>query len=168
MTAFPATWMARIRTPARLLTAAGVTALLAGALIYVLWRRPDSAALLPPALQLDLAGKPPLIGQLPALLHAYAFTLLTVAALGMNRRRAAMAAGAWAALGCLFETGQLPVVAQWVSRALAGIEGGGPFSAYFTRGTFDPLDICATALGALAAYLTVVRLLRKGGKHENQ
>lgn len=171
MTAFPATWMARSRNPVRLLTIAGAVALLAGSLIYVLWRRPESAVLLPASLQFAFATAPPLTGQLPALLHAYAFTLLTVAVLGASRRHAACAAAGWAALGSLFEAGQLPAIAEGLSGALAGIggiAGTGALSAYFTGGTFDPLDMCATALGALAAYLTVARVLRKGGTHENQ
>jgi hypothetical protein len=124
--------------------------------------------LLPPALQLALAPAPPLTGQLPAFLHAYAFTLLGVAALGASRAHAAIVAVAWTAAGSLLETGQLPAVAEPLSRALAGIAGTGPVSAYFTGGTFDPLDICATALGALAACVTVALVLRKGGNHENE
>lgn len=167
MAAFPARRMVPIRTPACRLFATGTTALLLGSLVYLLWRQPGSAALLPSALQLALPDAPPLAGQLPAMLHAYAFTLLSVVALGARRRHAAAAALAWTTAGCLLEMGQLPAVASRLTVTLTEIGASGPLTAYFTGGTFDPLDICATALGAVAAYWTVCRVLRKGGNHEN-
>lgn len=168
MTAFPTRWSAEIRTPAHLLAAAGLAALLAGTVVYVFWRSPGSSMLLPAALQLAHSPAPPLTGQLPALLHAYAFTLFTVIALGVSSRHAAVAGIAWTAAGGLLETAQVAAIAERLSAALAGIGSTGTVSAYLTRGTFDPLDICATALGALAAFVTVVRVLRKGETHENQ
>lgn len=118
----------------------GSAALLLGALVYLAARAPGSSAAalgwLPPL----PAAWAPLLGPLPSLLHAFAFTLLTTALLGP--RRVFLAALLWTGIDAAFEIAQHPAIGR-------------------VGGTFDPLDLLAAATGALLAMLFVTRLSRR-------
>lgn len=122
--------------PTRLLTLSAL-ALAAGVAVYLSGRAPGSspAALgwLPP-----IAGSWPLLGQVPSLLHAFAFTLLTTAVLGSHR--VLTAALLWAGIDTAFELAQHPAA------AVIGARVGG---------TFDLWDLAAVAAGAALALLIV-------------
>lgn len=142
--------MARHRTTIHLPSAlsaltAGASALLLGVLIYLSARATGSspAALgwLPPV----PASWAPLLGPLPSLLHAFAFTLLTTALLGPGR--VSFAALLWAGIDTAFE------IAQHTAFPDTGLRVGG---------TFDPLDLLAIAAGAMLAYLFVTRPRQEG------
>lgn len=133
-------------------TAIAVAALAVGVAVYVLDRPPGSAYLLPRSATL-FPGAPSWFGSagawLPAFLHVFAFSLLTAALLRASRSNAACACVAWWAIDSLFELGQHPAVSPHLG------------AAYFVRGSFDPADLLATALGALCAYATLILIRRR-------
>lgn len=140
-------------------------ALLLGSLVYVFDRAPGSAAFLPAAWSLKsyfgaLFG--PLGGNLPALMHAFAFTVLTALTSGLYPRRIWTVTLSWAATLTVFELGQFdPVTVELIPylRALVPIElGVDRLSRYFERGTFDPLDLAATYIGCTAGALFTLAL----------
>jgi len=92
---------------------------------------------------------------LPSFVHSFAFSLFTAAALHPQVRPAFAACVAWGALNVLFEIGQHPRVSVHLADGLRRCEGWLPsaqsLSNYFVRGTFDPGDIVAAVLGAMAA-----------------
>ena len=98
------------------------------------------------------------LGQvLPAVCHAYAFTLFLILALGQTRCARFLGASGWFLLAAGLEVLQ----AEWVSAALSGLaallpESQGLSSSiinYAVNGRFDPGDVLAAALGCAAAFL---------------
>ena len=119
----------------------GIAVLAIGMLVYLLERPADSVLFLPAALSLfdgQTHLSPLLGGPLPSFLHGMAFSLMTAALLGPGPRKAALACAFWAAINILFEFSQHAVIAKFLGGGMAG--------------TFDPLDILAVLLGALAAF----------------
>lgn len=146
----------------------GVLAL--GALVYVLDRPADTVHLLPSSASLATAHEArfgTLGNHLPAFAHACGFILLTAAVSPAFFRVPAICLFWWA-VDSLFEIGQHQAVAAHVAGALPAWLKRIPVfdntGSYFLRGTFDPVDLTAIALGALAAYFTIraVRLERAG------
>lgn len=139
----------------RLPALAGI-ALLLGAAVYVLDRPPGSAWFLPAAWSLAGPAHPfgVIAGQLPEFLHVFAFSLLTAAVLPATRRAAWASCAAWWLIDSLFEIGQHPTISPILTAMTSGLKGIPLLEktpAYFARGVFDPLDLLAIALGALAA-----------------
>jgi|SRR5690606_18279038 len=136
----------------RALWIGGCALLAVGALQYVLVRPASELAVWPDGI--DAPGPflrlPGTLNQaLPSFIHTLAFALLTAAAIG---RPSALvpAAIAWGCVNLAFEIGQHPHVAA----VLADVIGSGPqpqslLIRYFVEGTFDVLDLAATALAAL-------------------
>lgn len=145
---------------------AALSALLAGLVVYLLARPAESVYLFSvfsvssvfygQGQHLALLGK---VGQwLPSAIHAYAFILLTVLAVGNGPRVLFASSLFWVAVGWLFEWGQYPAVsAQLLARLpewfaeLSVLEN---IRDYFQYGTFDSLDLVATLVGALGAWVT--------------
>ncbi len=127
-----------------LLTAA--LALLAGLVCY-LWLRPDQIG---PAL---------LLGSGPALTHAFAFAVLLLIAgrpSSLHHRRVLL--GVWLALLVTFEALQLPGAKPWMAASVQAVDTWplalGELLQAHGAGTFDPVDVLASALGVwLAAAL---------------
>jgi len=143
--------------------------------MYMFSRPAGSAYLLPAILQRDFSSLAlPAIfgGSLPAFLHVYAFALLTVVVLGVSRARAAWAAAAWCVVNLLVEFGQWPPLAERLAASLPGWFGQVPvldhLGAYFLRGSFDPVDLLATLIGAVTAYVTVLLMLHQGDNHGHE
>jgi hypothetical protein len=147
-------------------------ALAVGVLVYLADRSPGSVYFLPAAYSLADGqslwfGR--LGGYLPDFLHVYALSLLTAAVLGATPRAALASARCWWAIDTLFELGQHPLVSPQIAAAVPAEFGGIPFlenaAPYFASGTFDPWDVGAIALGALAAYWTLARIGRENRRH---
>lgn len=158
----------------RLLVVAG-GALLLGVGVYALTRPIGSAYLLPAILEFDSSSLslPAILGgSLPAFLHVYTFALLTIVVLGVTPKRAAWAAAAWCALDLLFEFGQWPPLAERLAAGLPGWFGQVPVldhvGAYFVQGSFDPVDLLATLLGAVMAYVTALLILHGRCNHGHE
>lgn len=137
---------------------AGLFALALAVVLYAVARADGSAYLVPiqlsqilPAIESGAA-----LGSLPAFLHVFAFTLLTITAARPGSVVACVAIGCgWFLVNVLFEAGQHPDIAPVIDSVLPAsfvaaplLENVGP---YFSHGTFDPLDILAAALGTAAA-----------------
>lgn len=129
------------------LVAIALAALGAGVLVYLTDRDGVQAWLLPRVGA--LAGRHwfgALGGWLPSALHAFAFALLSAAVLPRTGPARFVACAAWAVIDIGFELGQHPLVAPQLAAWLAGAP-----ARYFERGTFDPADVVAAALGAALA-----------------
>jgi hypothetical protein len=95
------------------------------------------------------------LGQnLPAFLHVFAFALITGGILACGKRGSLIVVLVWLATDVVFELGQrFPewadvLVPRWVE-SLPVLENA---SSFFRAGTFDPRDLIAMAIGAMAAY----------------
>jgi hypothetical protein len=102
------------------------------------------------------------VGQLPALLHAFAFGVLALMLLAPWPRAWLPATWAWAAALVLAECLQ----ASPAGSAVAEFPGGALWRAHVS-GTFDPLDVAASVGGALAALLWFSPAARPAGEPES-
>ena len=148
------------------LLAAAVFAL--GVLVYMLDRRAGSAVGLPAFLFLGpgnssaaVAGSAPSVfgalgGNLPSFAHAFAFSLLSCLVLPPRLPWMASACAFWALVDAGFEILQQPMLAQAAAAALRRVQPPWPglelVAAYFVNGRYDPLDLLASSLGAVAAF----------------
>jgi hypothetical protein len=143
-------------TRAALLVAAGVAALALGLLVYLTGRVPTNASLIPAVAWLQGSiSFGPMGGWLPAVAHTFAFSLFTAAAVPARRAPPYGVCLAWFAINAAFEIGQHRAVSAQLAGLLQAHLDGLPFrhslASYFVRGTFDPRDIAAALIGAVAA-----------------
>lgn len=136
--------------------------LLVGILVYVLDRNPQSTYFLPEALSLAKGEGfvfGPLGNQLPDFLHLYAFILLSCALLQPRRAAILGITLVWLLIEVGFELGQHPAAAVYIASVIPAWFSHIPVlentAAYFAHGHFDPLDLIAMLLAAIAGYLTV-------------
>ncbi len=155
-----------LRNPKLVETAAGLGALGIGASVY-LFDRAGGARFVPAWLapRFAVPPTPGLVGgSLPSFAHVFAFALLTAAVVGASRSAAKLACLVWVLVDVAFEVGQVDRVAH--TFAVVSFPWGGahvPFEyvrTYLLRGTFDSMDLCAAALGGLAAYLVIAMVER--------
>lgn len=149
-------------------------ALALGTLVYLLDRPAATVYLLPQALSFARGHHPwfgALGGHLPEFVHVYAFILLTVAVSPWPGRVWPICAFWWT-VDSLFELGQHPAIAPHIAAALPAWFQHVPLldntANYFLRGTFDPGDLAAIALGTLVAYVTVGVIRRKEVGHVHE
>ena len=93
-------------------------------------------------------------GSLPSFLHPFAFSLATAAAWPPGAARRYGACGGWCAINLAFEFGQHPAFKAFWAHVRTDAGDSRLVRAvldYFLRGTFDPRDLAAILLGALAA-----------------
>ena len=139
-----------------LLAATGGVALSVGILVYLADRPGSHAGFIPEIAMfsgLNLFGK---IGQwLPSFVHPFSFSLFTAAVLKPGVAVRIGASTFWGAVNVAFEVGQHPALhSRWID---AMHRGAGDWAIprsvlnYFLHGTFDPCDLDAAMLGALAA-----------------
>lgn len=106
-------------------------------------------------------------GSLPSFAHVCAFALLTAALLDGGRRLNQVICFGWLVANVTFELGQHPKLATSLASAVPAWFAHVPIldktPTYFLSGTFDPLDILFATLGALAAYLVIVKTHYGGG-----
>jgi hypothetical protein len=130
--------------------------LLLGMLPYLTDRVAGQAMLWPSAFTLktgNLFG--PVGAWLPSFAHAFAFSLLTVAVLAPSARPRWGVCAMWAVIDVAFELGQRREIAGHLAKFLLNDIGAvpltRPLARYFVHGTFDPLDMLAAVVGAIAA-----------------
>ena len=139
-----------------LLVLAGFAALGVGILVYAADRDIARSMLIPAGAALSVGPLAGAFGQwLPSFVHPFAFSLFAAAARHPSAPPAYGACATWWLVNVAFETGQHPVVsaslAAWLARAPDSGRFSRALSDYFARGTFDPVDLVAATLGALAA-----------------
>jgi hypothetical protein len=147
---------------------AALSVLALGVLVYLVDRLPESVYLLPVDWSLASGRERwfgAIGGQLPEFVHVYAFALLTAAVFAGSRKRAFLICTAWWVTDSLFELGQHPAISPSIAAAMPHWVKGVPLleniGPYFAYGTFDPLDLAAITVGAVAAYFTVVFYIRE-------
>ncbi len=148
------------------LTLLACVALALGGLVYATDRDP-SRALMFPALAALHTG--PLFGAagswLPSLVHPFAFSLFTAAALPASARPAYGVCGAWWAVNVGFEIAQNErfsvAIADALHRQLGHAALADALANYLLRGSFDRADIVAASAGSLAAAAVLTLLHRQ-------
>ncbi len=155
-----------------MLALVAVGTLIVGVLVYVLDRGPDSVYFLSPNWSLAEEGRlwfGSLGGQLPEFAHVYSFSLLTGILWATCPGSRLLSCGAWWMIDSLFELGQHPAFGPVIAAALPAWLQGAPLlentGPYFTNGTFDPLDLVAIMVGALAAYCTISLMYIRHEEH---
>jgi len=151
----------------------GLTALVAGFVLYLVHRSPDTYFISAFGLaHHPYSWNPPFLatigGCLPSLLHVFAFSLLLGGLLGCRKTGCLIICCAWLFTNVLFELGQR--YASSVSQIVpAWFEGSFVLEnakSFFLTGTFDTLDILASFAGAAAAYAVLVITMKNKGKGE--
>ncbi|MEJ2725239.1 MAG: hypothetical protein P8175_11480 [Deltaproteobacteria bacterium] len=145
---------------------AGALSLTVGLFVYLLDRpaggayflyRTGTAFTLHDALPNFLFG--PFGGNLPTFIHVFSFSLLTAGLLACKKRGCQIVILLWLITDCAFELGQKFVrISPDVFNGIPILENTGSF---FVNGTFDPLDLVAATAGAAAAYLFLVRTMKR-------
>ncbi len=149
----------------------GLAVLLLGTLVYLVDRPPEQAFVLGAFSFCEVT--PCVFGRLgqslPTFAHVFAFILLTAALLGGGQRWAIAICLGWIAMETAFELGQHPALAPVVVKLIPSWFGQVPVlqktDSYFLHGTFDPGDLLAIALGALAAYAVIHKSRRREVRH---
>jgi hypothetical protein len=151
----------------RLQILVGIAALLFGTLVYLIDRPPEQTyfVYLSP-INLSLYKKLPnffgTIGNsLPTFIHVFAFILITAGLTSCKKGGYIAICLGWFLVDIAFEVGQkfssrsAEIIPDWFE--------GIPFlentKNYFTHGTFDFYDIISIALGALAAYIVLLKTM---------
>ncbi len=150
----------------------GLAALLLGTMVYVV-DRPGDQCFVPSAISL-FPFTPAVFGvvghSLPTFVHVLAFCLFTTALLAGGKKTAIAVCLSWFLVEVALELGQHPALAPSLSRLIPPWFAHLPIlnktDSYFLHGTFDPLDMLAIALGALAAYLVIQNTARWRVSHE--
>jgi hypothetical protein len=150
----------------------GVFLLVLGVSVYLLdrsWQQLAIADLIP----LSLSPSPvfgPLGGSLPSFVHVCAFAILTAALLEGGRRLNQWVCLGWLSVNVAFEVGQHPKLAGSIANSVPDWFAHVPIlnqtPQYFLNGTFDPLDLLFATLGAVTAYLLIVKTRASGVGHE--
>ena len=163
----------RLRIATKRLAAAGITALGLGSAVYLIAREAGSS-LLPGGLGLD--PWPTVTGALPAACHTAGFALLCAAAWGPSQRTLVWSVVVWIAIGWGFELLQHPLLSSAMLAHPDSVSINGPIDAllalvarYAHFGTFDPMDLVATALGGAVALVLGRRVIhgthREAARH---
>lgn len=144
------------------LIALALLALIVGGAVYLLDRPAGSAQLVPAIFELGCEGRTVFAGAgswLPSLVHIYAFILLTAAVIRPSQRSLLLICLAWVSIEACFELIQHPLLIELLTGRmgdrLVRVPGSEMLRDYAASGVFDPLDLGALGIGAVAAYLTV-------------
>lgn len=152
------------RIPAnRLSILIGFCGLVIGLLVYLVSRPPEFTYFIwASGLKISLYDRlPNLFGWLgdvlPAFLHPFSFSLLTAGVLCCRRRGILYTCVIWFLIDLTFELGQKysALTSRLLPDALVGIPVLENAKGFFTRGTFDPLDIASIGVGCFAAFFVL-------------
>ncbi len=139
----------------------GTIMLLAGIFFYLVDRPPDQIYFIQQiGTHFSLFDNTPILfgkfgNWFPTFAHVIAFSLFTAALLGSSRKRVALICAGWAGINILMELGQkysdkaMDLTPTWFNH-LPILKNTKP---YFQHGSFDPMDIFAAVIGAVAAYI---------------
>ena len=141
----------------------GTLVLVVGAVVYLLDRGADNVYFLPGSLATG-GDRPGVFGALglwlPSFLHTFAFILMGAAVLAPLLRRPWLPCLVWSAVEVLLEIGQHDPMARGLALLVPDFFESLPVleatKSYFLLGAFDYGDLVAIALGATAAYVTIL------------
>jgi hypothetical protein len=107
---------------------------------------------------------------LPTFVHVFSFSLITAGLIASRKQGYAMACLFWLGINVLFELGQK--FDSWVIQFIPGWFSNVSFlkntKIYFLKGRFDYLDLFSITLGALVAYIFLIKTAHKEEKNEKQ
>jgi hypothetical protein len=149
----------------------GVIALLAGVLVYLIDRPPDTAYFLAGwAKDISLYDRIPNIfgpvgKSLPAFAHVFSFILITAGILGSGRRGYLTICLFWLFIDGAFELGQRysSIPLRFIPDWFEGIPYLENTASFFSSGTFDSMDLIAILTGTIVAYI-LLRITEKRNK----
>ena len=99
-------------------------------------------------------------GSFPSFAHTYSFALVFCLLLAPWRVSPGLVCGGWSAVEALLEIAQLASIGTRILQSLPAWFADWPILAnipfYFSRGSFDPLDLLLALLGGLVAWFTFV------------
>ena len=143
----------------------GLVALFLGSFIYLVDRPPYETYFVFNILKISFHDTlPSLFGTmghvLPSFIHVFSFSLMTAGLICSRQRGYLISCSGWFLIDSSFELGQrfgefsAGILPSW----LEGIPVLESTKNYFLQGTFDPIDLVGTALGATTAYLILTGL----------
>lgn len=142
----------------------GLTALVTGALVYLVDRPPDQTYFIYSCpFEVSLFKTfPNLFGfignSLPAFIHVFSFILITAGLLSCQKSGCIIVCAFWCVTDMAFELGQkfnslpLKAIPEWFT----GIPYLENTKNYFLFGTFDFMDLAAISTGTVIAYLVLL------------
>jgi len=145
-----------------------LTVLLLGTLVYVVDRPPNQTYFVYKSfVNISLHNTlPNLFGfignSLPSFIHAFSFILITAGLLHCQKRGCLIICACWFFIDVIFELGQKfsslasKIIPDW----FAGIPILENTKNYFTRGTFDYLDLAAITAGTILAYFVLLHTIQ--------
>lgn len=150
------------------LSTIALIALLVGASVYLI-DRPCGSAYLIPCFGSIFFKEANLFGSvgdsLPEFVHIYVFILLTAVCLQPSKNQLIIVCIVWLLTELMFEVLQLDSISLWLITIVGERFNGIPvlenLTVYLSHGVFDKFDVCAIAVGAVFAYLTVSYVMKK-------
>lgn len=154
---------------------AGIGLLFAGTFYYYFFRNADQTYFIQLfGLTPQLIEPHPFLQKLgyslPTFIHVFAFSLLTAGLMANSQKGYAAACLFWFGINVLFEFGQK--YDSWVIQFVPGWFSNFIFlensKSYFLKGLFDYFDLLSITLGALVAYLVLLKTAHKEKKNEKK
>jgi hypothetical protein len=147
----------------------GLASLFAGGLIYLVSRSPDHTYFIYRCLPILNLHKllpnmyVPFSNLLPEFIHTFSFILITAGILSCRKKCAITISLSWLIVDCCFELGQkykdvsLSIIPNWFENYPI-LEN---CNNYFLHGSYDILDLVATLMGAILAYIFILTSLKR-------
>jgi hypothetical protein len=147
----------------------GMAGLLAGLLVYLIDRPPNSTYFLNKiGVETNLHNTlPDIFGRigysLPAFLHVFSFILLTAGILSCRKRGYLIICVFWLFVDGAFELGQKysSELLEYIPRWFDGIPFLENTANFFRLGTFDYVDLIAFSLGTVFAYIVLIITMQR-------
>ena len=144
----------------------GIFSLSCGLLFYIFNRNPNDVCLLSVFFDDTYKGFRHVISiptfieySLPTFFHSFSFILITSSLFPFNKRIYLFVCSIWLSIEVLFEFGQ-KLVLKSLNNSLTDIFVWIPFSeeisGYFTRGTFDYIDLVSIFIATIIAYFVLL------------
>jgi hypothetical protein len=147
----------------------GLMILLLGTSIYLTDRSPDQIYFVYKSpIEISLHNSFPnlfgIIGNsLPSFVHVLSFILITAGILSSKKKGSLFVCASWFLIDVIFELGQkyyslvLKIIPDWFS----GIPFFENTKSYFSRGTFDAMDLVAVLIGSLTGYFILILTIKR-------
>lgn len=147
----------------------GLMILLLGTLIYLTDRSTDQIYFVYKSpVEISLHDTLPnlfgIIGNsLPSFVHVFSFILITAGIISSEKKGYIFVCSSWFLIDFIFELGQrynslvLKIIPDWFS----GILFFENTKSYFSRGTFDVIDLAAVLIGSITGYFVLIITIQK-------
>ena len=147
----------------------GLFVLLLGTLIYLSDRSPDQIYFVYKSpVEISLHNTLPnlfgMIGNsLPSFVHVFSFILITAGIISSKKKDYIFICAGWFLIDSIFELGQryTALVIKFIPDWLSGIPFFENTNNYFSRGTFDVMDLAAVLIGSVTGYFVLILTMEK-------